>query len=69
MHRTLLLVKPKGEKLLELSGAALVPFKTSFKGGRVSSLSDVGALWRASPHRPLCDMTQEDLTAGLLVKP
>lgn len=57
MSRTLLLVKPKGEKLFELSGEALVPFKTPLKGRRISSLFDVGSLWRASAHPPLCGVT------------
>lgn len=54
LYRTLLLVNPKGEKFLELSNEALVPVKMSLKGGRISSPSDVGSLWRASPHSPLC---------------
>lgn len=57
MSRTLLLVKPKGEKLFELSGEALVPFKTPLKGRRISSLFDVGSLRRASAHPPLCGVT------------
>jgi len=67
--RTLLLVKPKGEKLLEWSSEASVPFRTPLKRGRVFCLSDVGSLWRASSHCPLCDVTREGLAEGQLVKP
>lgn len=49
VHWTPLLVKPKGEKLIELSVSALMPCKTALEGRMFSSLSDVGSLEGISP--------------------